>query len=721
MPMADAPNAPHWSTRFLPRGAQVLAFVVLVASLVLVLTTWSNAREREVEAARAEFAARANEVTGLLRQRLAQYELVTRGGVSLFASVARPTPRQWQAYVDGMQLDARFPALLGLGFAGYVPARDLPYLQLEWRESGYGLLNVRPRGRRAHYGPILYLEPRRPENVAAVGFDMYSEPTRRAAMRAALESGEPRLTGPVNLVQDGASRRPALNLYLPIYRAGDTPMNRDARLASAQGWIYVPFRIREFVEHALDGQAHGIGIQIADTTAGQDRPLFSGGPAARDPAFIETRQLEVYGRIWRLDFTSPPLAQAAPGLRALRGVLVLGLIATLLLYGITAALAHTGTRARRIAAVLTEDYRRSEARFRGAMEYSAIGKVLLDSNGVVVEANPAIGRIVGQPPAVLVGRAFESLFDDTSLDDRSEIEGEGVWRGMRRVQREDGSVRHVHVTYSPVPGNVGQDVTGLAQMEDVTERMLAEARVHALNRTLEARVELRTRELMRANQELESFAYSVSHDLRAPLRAIDGFSRILAERYGDRMDETGRGYLARVRRAAGRMGELIDSMLQLSRLTRSPLKVEPVDLSRVALEIVEELQAGDPAREVEVDIEPGLLVSGDASLLRGMMGNLLGNAWKFTRERERAHIRFGRTEAGEFYVADDGAGFAQDYVDKLFRPFQRLHTEEHFAGHGIGLATVHRIVERHGGSIRAEGRVGEGATFYFTLPGPAEG
>ena len=291
---------------------------------------------------------------------------------------------------------------------------------------------------------------------------------------------------------------------------------------------------------------------------------------------------------------------------------------------------------------------------------------------------------------------------------------------MRRFQRPDGGVRHVHLTYSPVPGTVGQDVAGLLQLEDVTERLLAEARVHALNRTLEARVALRTRELMRANQELESFAYSVSHDLRAPLRAIDGFSRILAERYTDRLDEAGQGYLSRVRRAASRMGELIDAMLQLSRLSRSALKVETVDLSRTVAEVIEDLQVAEPVRRVEAVIEPGLEVAGDATLLRNLLQNLIANAWKFSRDRDPARIEFGLTAAGEYFVRDNGAGFPQEYVDKLFRPFQRLHTEEHFAGHGIGLATVRRIVERHGGTIRAEGAVGEGATFYFTLPGPTE-
>jgi light-regulated signal transduction histidine kinase (bacteriophytochrome) len=296
-------------------------------------------------------------------------------------------------------------------------------------------------------------------------------------------------------------------------------------------------------------------------------------------------------------------------------------------------------------------------------------------------------------------------------------DGDGVHRTTRRLHREGGIPRHAQLTYAPVPGNVGEDIHGLVQVEDVTERLRAEARVHALNRTLEARVALRTRELSLANQELEAFAYSVSHDLRAPLRAIDGFSRILLERYGDTLGDNGRDYLSRVRNAAGRMGELIDAMLKMSRLARSEINPERVDLSRIATDVLEELQLGEEGRHVECHVAPNLEVVGDTALLRNLLSNLLSNAWKFTRGREDARIEVGTNADGEFFVRDNGAGFAQEYVDKLFRPFQRLHSQAEFAGNGIGLASVKRVVERHGGSIRAEGAVGEGATFYFTLPG----
>ena len=240
----------------------------------------------------------------------------------------------------------------------------------------------------------------------------------------------------------------------------------------------------------------------------------------------------------------------------------------------------------------------------------------------------------------------------------------------------------------------------------------------ALNRTLEARVAARTRELTIANQELESFAYSVSHDLRAPLRAIDGFSRLLGERYGDAIQDEGREYLARVRNATGRMGMLIESLLKMARLGRGGIKPAPLDLSRMCAEIVAELRANEPGREVAVDIAPGLQATGDPSLVRNLLQNLVGNAWKFTRDRGDARIEVGRDGEGMFFVRDNGAGFAPEYAGKLFRPFQRLHSQEQFAGDGIGLASVKRIVERHGGAISAEGGLGTGATFRFSLPEP---
>lgn len=237
-------------------------------------------------------------------------------------------------------------------------------------------------------------------------------------------------------------------------------------------------------------------------------------------------------------------------------------------------------------------------------------------------------------------------------------------------------------------------------------------------RSTNEELESRTAELEFMKKEIESFSYSVSHDLRAPLRSIDGFSQALLEDYADKLNEQGKDYLQRLRAAAQHMGKLIDDMLRLSRVTRDKMEIETVDLSALAQMIAAELQGTQPERQAEFVVAPGITVQGDARLLRIALENLLGNAWKFTGKRPRARIELGVTlQEGKpvYFVRDDGAGFNMAYADKLFVVFQRLHTEAEFPGIGIGLAIVNRIIHRHGGRIWAEGAVEKGATFYFTM------
>ncbi len=250
------------------------------------------------------------------------------------------------------------------------------------------------------------------------------------------------------------------------------------------------------------------------------------------------------------------------------------------------------------------------------------------------------------------------------------------------------------------------------------ERQAAEQAIRHQRDQLEREVQQRTAELRTSNQELESFAYSVSHDLRAPLRAIDGFSQALLEDYGERLDATATGYLQRVRIGTQRMGKLIDDMLQLSRVTRGEFTCQPVDLSVLANSILRQLQESSPGREVRVSVEPDRVVEGDRRLLGVLLDNLLGNAWKYTSKQDNSHIEFGSTRQDQgqvFFVRDNGVGFNMKYLDKVFAAFQRLHSSSEFEGSGIGLATVQRIANRHGGRVWAEAEEGKGATFYFTL------
>jgi light-regulated signal transduction histidine kinase (bacteriophytochrome) len=278
--------------------------------------------------------------------------------------------------------------------------------------------------------------------------------------------------------------------------------------------------------------------------------------------------------------------------------------------------------------------------------------------------------------------------------------------------RKDGTEFPVAISLSPTGVDDGKAV--FSSVRDMTEQRAADLKIQELNR----RLRLDNAELEAVNKELEAFSYSVSHDLRAPLRAIDGFSQALVEDAGPLLQPDHHAHLNRVRQAAQRMGLLIDDLIKLARVTRTDVKIDDVDLSEIALALATGLQDAAPERQAEFVIAPGLHARGDPRLVQVALDNLLSNSWKFTAPRTPARIEFGRTMVDgkpAFFVRDNGVGFDMTYAGKMFGAFQRFHDAREFAGTGIGLATVQRIIHKHGGRIWAESQPGEGATFYFTL------
>ena len=344
---------------------------------------------------------------------------------------------------------------------------------------------------------------------------------------------------------------------------------------------------------------------------------------------------------------------------------------------------------------------------RSLIEASLDPFVTISPEGKITDVNEASIRVTGVSRDELVGTDFSSYFTDAekARAGYQQVFANGfVTDYPLTIRHRDGTLTDVLYNASVYKDEHGKVLGVFAAARDVT----AQKRI--------------TTELQATNRELEAFSYSVSHDLRAPLRSIDGFSQALLEDYADRLDDQAKTYLGRVRTASQRMGLLIDDMLTLSKITRAEMRRINVDLSALAADVLAELQSSEPERKVDWRIEPGMTAEGDVQLLRVALVNLLGNAWKYTAHQPTPRIEFGTVrdavgDTTEFFVRDNGAGFNMAYADKLFGAFQRLHLASEFPGTGVGLAPVQRIVRRHGGKIRGEGTPGQGAVFHFTLRG----
>jgi len=358
--------------------------------------------------------------------------------------------------------------------------------------------------------------------------------------------------------------------------------------------------------------------------------------------------------------------------------------------------------------------------YRLIVEAMNEGTATVSTRGTILDVNPRLGSMTGHNAAKLIGIPVLDLVPDACRPAFARLLAVGAGdstRGEVDLTGPGGTLVPVLLAVS------GFDLDGMLLrclvLTDLSAQRAAESQVRALAAELEARVKQRTAELERSNKDLRAFTYSVAHDLSTPLRGLSGFSDLLLEEYGELLGEAGRGYAGRIQAASERMATIIDDLLRLSQVSRADLSLVLVDLSAEVVAIADGLRSRDPGRRVSFAIQDGVRVTADRVLIRAVLEDLIENAWKFTGRRDDATIEFGTiTDDAETvccYVRDNGAGFDPAYADKLFQPFQRLHAVGEFPGAGVGLASVQRIIERHGGRTWAQGAVDGGATFYFTL------
>ena len=600
------------------------------------------------------------------------------------------------------------------------------------REEGFDGFDIHPSSESQDYFPVTYLVPFQ-GNTAALGFDLSSEATRGAALLTAWESGETTVTEPITLVPENGTQL-AFLVYAPVYSSKDIPATLQERRDLLAGFALGVVRFGDFIDNAIPSAFDpAIGITVLEVDDHDEIVLFTNLDdtlqSEVDRGLHTHADIKLADEIWEFHFTAP-IGFGLGWLNRAAWLLVLGLgiLFSLIIFSVVFLL----YRGRQAALRLSSERMRSEEAQRALADElaqlinSANNPIFgVDGEGRINIWNDVMTNITGVADSEAMGR----LAVDFMTPESRPIAEEHLQKVLAEIpcgnlylkfsgQEEDSAELMINCTLRRDLAGRVSGVLGVGL--DITERLRSEQEIKTLNESLEIRVSDRTRELQEAMDEMESFSYSVSHDLRGPLRSINGFSQTVMRKYGDKLEDEGRSYLERVRSTTNQMGALIDDLLGLSRIGRDELINEPLDLGKMVQEKAAELRNARPEREVEFMIADDAAAFGDERLIGVLVDNLVRNAWKFTSKHAAARIEFGqRQQDGEtvFFIKDDGAGFDMEYADKLFLPFQRLHPTGEFEGSGIGLATVRRIVQRHGGRIWAEGEVEKGATIFFTLKG----
>jgi PAS domain S-box-containing protein len=719
-------------TGWMPIG--VLAGALFLSALATFFVSKSEKEQR-----RNEFSDTVQQIEENLRSRMDSYVTLLLGGAGLFAASEEVTPNEFAAFVARVNLGELFPGVQGVGFSQRFKKSEIARVEESMRRLGRSEFKVWPlEPDRPEYHSILFLEPLDRRNAGAVGFDMTTEPIRRAAMERARDSGLPAATGRVKLVQEiSGPVQSGFLIYVPIYTGGNVPATVEERREKLQGYIYSPFRVGDLLDGIVgrglktrvtlrlyDERAPGAPLHTMNTSGREEEIPFLHRP------FRETHIVPIAGRRWILNWESAPLFLGG-GFGA--GAVLIG-ITGLVLSGLLFNAVRNERHARAASEAAADELRKeqellrlSEERFRlfleRAQEYAII---LVDTEGRISSWNPGAERLFGYSDAEILGQPGSILFtpEDRAAgapeQELARAREHGQSLDERWHERKDGSRFYASGALVSLRAEKSVHYGYAKILRDMTIRKENEEAIRQLNQQLEERVRARTAAVQELNAQMEAFTYSVVHDLRAPLRAMHGFSTALIDDYGAQFDPTARDFLKRITEAAQRMDELIQDLLDLSHVSRADIKLRRVDLTGVARQALTHLaeKISETGARVEV-AEPLPEAIGDFKILTRVVENLLGNALKFTKPGVNAEVRVYGESRGDkvrLYVRDNGIGIHPEHQQRIFRVFERLHGHDVYPGTGMGLALVKKSMERLGGTVGVESHPGTGATFWIEAP-----
>jgi PAS domain S-box-containing protein len=720
-------------------------FGLLTAAAVLILgaiVTWLIAdatRQAAERLTRRTLQERALRVENRLVERLLACEALLHAGAGFIQSSWPLTAEQWRVFSNSIQRSRIYPGLQGVGFAGVLDRLTTQQVAAIQNE-----LQRNPSDRVAdERTAILYLEPRDRRNERAIGFDMMSETVRREAMSRARDRGEAALSGRVTLVQEIDSHvQPGFLMYLPIYREAATLTTVEQRRAALLGFVYSPFRAADFLDAVLPANLD-VDVHVYDgPRVDASSALYVHGEHAheehvtgRGSALSAARHLTIAGHEWTVLVAATPTLVEQSQRIPVWIILAVGLTGTMMLSGLALAM---GLSRQRLHERLIADERLLEQERDAAtmLENSLEAFIVINEKDEILEWNKQAEVIFGWQKAEVLGTRLADVIVPQGMR-RAHLEAVENFQSRahtilgRLVEmpalRRDGAEIFVALSVASVLRR--QETVFFASVRDVTARRFQEERLRQLTTSLEQRVSERTQALEKANRQLEmtnrdlsAFTRSVSHDLRAPLRAIQGYSGMLGEDLGAEITPKVQRDLDAIAHTARRMEAIIDDLLKLATVGQRDLKLQSVPLSELMARVLEEM---DPPQAVTVHVQSDELgaVYVDPGLIMLALRNLLANAIKFSRTQVHPQIWIGcREVSGErvFYIRDNGVGFDPNYTSSLFGAFQRLHSEREFEGTGLGLTIVKSVIEKHRGRVWATSELGQGATFSFVIPEPQQ-